>query len=109
VQVTYASAGELLDKVAAHERADLVILPLETFSPRWRKMAPPSRHHARDLGAVGIGVAVKEGAPLPDLSSEAGLKRALLEAESVTSWIPHAAPAANTSDEVVLPKLGISQ
>jgi len=73
VQVTYASAGELLDKVAAHERADLVILPLERLTSM-EKDGTTIAASRRDLGAVGIGVAVKEGRPCRTCRAKAGLK-----------------------------------
>ena len=36
-----------------------------------------------NVGRVGMGVAVREGAPLPDISSADALKRSVLEAESL--------------------------
>ena len=106
LQITYAPAGELIARLAAGERADIVILPSETLALVEGKgsTVPASR---RDLGAVGIGVAVKHGARLPDLSSEAGLKRALLDAKSVTYMDPARGTSGKHFDEVVLPRLGI--
>ena len=104
--VTYASAGELRTKLAAGERADLVILPLENFAAV-EKDGLTETAARRDLGAVGIGVAVRAGAKLPDVSSEAGLKRALLDARSVTYMDPARGTSGKHFDEVVLPKLAI--
>jgi len=106
LQVTYATAGELLAKLAAGERPDLVVMPLEGLA-QIEKQGIAAAGSRRDLGAVVIGVAVKEGAALPDLSSEEGLKRALLDAKSVTFMDPSRGTSGRHFDEVVLPKLGI--
>lgn len=106
LNITYAAAGDLRKKLAAGERADIVILPLENFAAV-EKEGLTDATTRRDLGAVGIGVAVKAGARLPDLSSEAGLKRALLEAKSVTFMDPARGTSGKHFDEVVLPKLAI--
>jgi molybdate transport system substrate-binding protein len=106
LQIIYATAGDLRRNLAAGERADLVILPLENFAAV--EAAGLTRAASRrDLGAVGIGVAVKAGARLPDLSSEDGLKRALLDARSVAFMDPARGTSGKYIDEVVLPKLAI--
>jgi molybdate transport system substrate-binding protein len=106
LQVTYASAGDLRKQLAAGEGADIAILPLENFTAM-EKDGLASAASRRNLGAVGIGVAVREGARLPDVSSEDGLKRALLEAKSVAFMDPTRGTSGKHVDEVVLPKLGI--
>ena len=106
LNIIYATAGDLRKKLAAGERADVVILPLENFAAV-EKEGLTLANTRRDLGAVGIGVAVKAGTKLPDLSSEAGLKRALIEAKSVTFMDPSRGTSGKHFDEVVLPKLGI--
>src|SRR5262249_56449116 len=45
-----------------------------------------------DLARTGIGIAVRKGAPKPDVSSPEALRRALLEARTVG----HAAPAGGS-------------
>lgn len=106
LSVTYHTAGDLRRKLAAGERADLVILPLENFAAL-DKDGMTEAATRRDLGAVGIGVAVKSGARRPDLSSEDGVKRALLEATSVTYMDPNRGTSGKHIDEVVLVKLGV--
>jgi molybdate transport system substrate-binding protein len=36
-----------------------------------------------ELGRVGVGVAVRAGAPVPDISNTEALKRAILAADSI--------------------------
>jgi molybdate transport system substrate-binding protein len=106
LRVTYTTAGDLRRKLDGGERADIVILPLEYFATL-EKEGLTQVASRRDLGAVGIGVAVREGAKLPDVSSEDALKRALLGAKSVTYMDPTRGTSGKYMDEVVLPKLGI--
>lgn len=104
--ITYAAAGDLRKKLAAGERADLLILPLENFAAVEQQGLTDATSR-RDLGSVGIGIAVKVGAALPDISSEDGLKRALLAAKSLTYMDPTRGTSGKHFDEVVLPKLAI--
>ena len=106
LRITYATAGELRQKLAAGEMADVIIMPLEGF-PAAEKSGVIVTTSRLDLGAVGIGVAVKAGAKLPDLSSEESLKRALMDAKSVTYMDPARGTSGKHFDEVVLPKLAI--
>ena len=104
--LSYHTAGDLRRKLAAGERADLIILPLENFAAV-EKQGVTDAASRRDLGAVGIGVAVKAGAKLPDLGSEEGVKRALLDAKSLTYMDPNKGTSGKHLDEVVLPRLAI--
>jgi molybdate transport system substrate-binding protein len=106
VIVTFLTAGELRRKLAEGGLADLVILPLENFAAI-ESAGVTVAASRRNLGAVGIGVAVKAGAPLPDLSSEAGVSRALQQAKSVTYMDPQRGTSGKHMDEVVLPRLGL--
>jgi molybdate transport system substrate-binding protein len=63
----------------------------------------------RDLGAVGIGIAVREGAVVPDIATEEALKRALLAAQSLTFMDPTRGTSGKYFDEVVLQRLAIRE
>ncbi len=106
LKLTYAPAGELRRRLAAGEGADVVILPVEHFAALEAagQTKPGSR---RDLAAVAIGMAVPPGTPLPDISTEDGLKRALIAARSVSYMDPRAGTSGKHMDEFVLPKLGL--
>src|SRR5262249_1718810 len=59
------------------------------------------------LPSVPVGVAVKKGAPRPDISTAAAVKRMLLDARSVSYPDPSAGAAAGVSLERTLKQLGI--
>jgi molybdate transport system substrate-binding protein len=106
VAATFAPAGELRRRVAAGEVTDVIVAPAESFVELERAgvLVPGSR---RDLGAVGIGVAVRRGAAVPDISTPEAVKRALSDARSLTYMDPTRGTSGKYVDETVLPKLGI--
>src|SRR6478609_262934 len=87
VSATFDPAGPLRQKIASGMRGDIVIIPIESFAALEKDgvIVAGSR---RDLGAVSMGAAVKEGAPVPDISSVEALKSTLRNAKSVTYMDP---------------------
>ena len=82
VSVTFNTAPQIRERVEKKgEKYDVVVVPpaaMDAFAEAGRVEA------ARvTLGKVGQGIAVRPGAPVPDISSLDAMKRALLEAESV--------------------------
>ena len=82
VSVTFNTAPQIRERVERKaETYDVVVVPaaaMDAFAEAGRVEA------ARvTLGRVGQGIAVRPGAPLPDISNLEALKRALREAESV--------------------------
>ena len=62
---------------------------------------------ATPLASVVVGVAVKKGAPKPDISTPAAVKRTLLAATSISYPDPAGGAAAGVTFEAALKKLGI--
>ena len=106
VNASFAPAGELRKKVAAGEAADVLIVPQENL-PEYEKAGAIEVASRRDLGAVAMGAAVKEGAPKPDISTPDALKKTLGDAKSLTYMDPTRGTSGKHFDEVVLPKLGM--
>src|SRR5580765_4886271 len=76
------TAGGLSKRILGGEAFDLVIVTpgvIDDLTGKGKVAAGTRAVVAR----VGVGVAVKDGAPLPDISSVDALKRALLAAKSV--------------------------
>jgi molybdate transport system substrate-binding protein len=82
VATTWAGTVDIKKRMAAGEVFDLVIVAspeLEAFIQEG-KMVAGSR---ADLVRSGVGVAVRAGAPKPDIGSGEALKKALLGAKSI--------------------------
>ena len=107
VAITYGTAGALRVMLANGARADVVVLPAEGVAAAeasgW--VRPGTR---RDLAHVGIGVAVRKGAAVPDIATPEALKRALLDARAVAYVDPTRGTSGRYVDGVVLPALGIA-
>ena len=82
VATTWAGTNDIKKRMAAGETYDLVIMagPALDELVKQGKIVPGSRV---DLAKSGVGVAVRAGAPKPDISSGDALKRALLAAKSI--------------------------
>jgi molybdate transport system substrate-binding protein len=82
VDVTAATAGAIRERIEKGEQYDVVIAPKEGMDYLVEKKAVDgaTRH---PLGETEIGVAVKQGAPKPDISTPDKLKAALLAAKKV--------------------------
>src|SRR5262245_41943359 len=82
VVTTWAGTVDIKKRMAAGEVFDLVVVAspeLDAFIKEG-KLVPGSR---TDLVRSGIGVAVRAGAPKPDIGSGDALKKALLAAKSI--------------------------
>jgi len=80
--LTFNTAPQIRERVENKgEKFDVVIVPpavMDAFAGAGRVAA-----ERVTLGRVGQGIAVRPGAPVPDISSVEALKRAMLEADSV--------------------------
>jgi molybdate transport system substrate-binding protein len=106
VRATFAPAGEIAKRLAAGERFDLVIVPSENLAA-FERDGVVARGSQRPIAGTSIGVAVKKGAPLPDISTADAVKRLLVGAKSLTYMDPTRGTSGKYVDEVVLPRLGV--
>jgi molybdate transport system substrate-binding protein len=84
---TIGTTGQLRNIIASGQPADLLIVsvPLMGELEKTGKFMPGSR---TDLGRVGIGVVVREGASVPDVATPDAFKNALVAAHSVAFTNP---------------------
>jgi molybdate transport system substrate-binding protein len=82
VRITYDTPARGLKRMAAGEVFDVVAGSAESVRDVYRP-AGKVEEGELPMGRVGIGVMIRPGAPVPDISSVEALKRAVLEADSV--------------------------
>ena len=84
---TTGPTGFLRDVIATGKHADLIIAsaPLMGELEKTGKLTAGSR---TDLGRVGMGVVIREGAAAPDVSTPEALKQVLLKASSIAYTDP---------------------
>ena len=82
VKITYATTPQMRERLAAGGTSDVVIAPPALLEELTKAGKIQGTGHVA-VGRVGVGVAVRKGAPKPDISTVDALKRALNEADSV--------------------------
>jgi molybdate transport system substrate-binding protein len=94
-----------LIKLATSAPFDLGVVPVDVFKNAEAKarFAPGP---TTDIARVGYGVAVRAGAPKPDVSTPDALKKTLLDAQSI-AYLPASAAGAYVSS--VFDRLGIGE
>jgi molybdate transport system substrate-binding protein len=92
VKFTYAVITALRERLAAGEKADVLVLP----APVLDGLAGDGKVRAdgrATFGTVGLSVVVKEGARRPDISSKERFREAMLAARSVVHATPGQTPS----------------
>jgi molybdate transport system substrate-binding protein len=108
VEVTYQTVGQHLALIRdGKEEFDVAILTPEGIDGLAKdgKVVTGTR---ADLAKVGVGVVVKAGAPLPDISTDEAFKRALIAAKSVAYIDPKAGGSSGIYVAGLLKRLGIA-
>jgi molybdate transport system substrate-binding protein len=105
--ISFATGGATVKRVQGGEAADVVI----TTQPGINTIVKDGKAAAGDVTALaraGIFVAVRKGAPKPDISSPDALKRTLLAAKSISYVDPGSGGASGIHFAKVLDRLGIA-
>jgi molybdate transport system substrate-binding protein len=106
LRVVYGPSGGLARRLDGGEAADLVIVESKVLDELIRQgRVAPGR---TDLARTAIGIAVRKGAPRPDVSSADALRRALLAARSIGHTAPSGGGVTAGHIEGVFEKLGIA-
>jgi len=107
VKATFGSGGGTRQQVARGEAFDVPIV-----QPPYPEVLASGNvvvSSATPLATIALGVAVKKGAPKPDLSSAEAVKRTLLGAKSVSYPDAARGAAAGVSFNETLKKMGIAE
>ena len=104
LSIEYGTSAGVREKIEKGAELDVAVLTVEVIDALAKagKVAPDS---VSALGRSPVGVGVRAGAALPDLESADGVKKAFLDAKSVT-WV--GAGAARAQVDKMLASLGIA-
>jgi molybdate transport system substrate-binding protein len=105
--ITFANAGTTVKRIQDGETADVVI----TTQPGIDSFVKNGKAAVGNVTIVarsGIGLAARNGAPKPDISSPEALKRTLLAAKSLGYSNPAGGAASGIHFAAVLDRLGIA-
>ncbi len=106
VTIDNGTAGGLARRVADGEYFDVVFMPPERLGPLLGGKIVESS--AKVLARVGIGVAIKQGEPVPDISSVESFKKTLLAARAIAYTDPASGGTAGTYLAHLFEKMGIA-
>jgi molybdate transport system substrate-binding protein len=107
LDLVFNTAGALRERIAGGEAADLVILSGSIIASLDQSgMFVPGS--IINLGRTVTGVAVREGSPVPDISTPQAFTQALLKAKSVAYTDPKAGGSGGIMFAALLEKLGIA-
>src|SRR5216683_5890236 len=79
VTIAFNTAPEIRKRIAGGDSFDVLIAPPAALD----EFAGKVTADRANLGRGGLGVAVRPGAPVPEISSSDALKRSVLEADSI--------------------------
>jgi molybdate transport system substrate-binding protein len=107
IRFTVGTVREIQEKLSGPEKPDIVVLPTAALDvlERAAGLHPGSR---TALARVGIGIVVRAGAPLPDISTEDALRATLLAARSIAHPDPQGGGFAGQQITRMFARLGIA-
>ena len=105
LSIHFDSTPNIIARVNSGAAFDVAVVPVDVFkdAAAKRRFAPGP---TIDIARVGYGVAVRAGAPKPDVSTPDALKQALLKAQSI-AFLPESAAGAYVLR--VFARLGIAE
>src|SRR3954454_4448364 len=105
LEMFFGTTPNLIKEATSGKRFDIGIVPVDVMQDTAARASFASGPTV-DIARVGLGVAVRAGAPKPDIDTAEALKATLLKAQSVAS-IPESATGYSIAK--VFERLGISE
>ena len=105
--ISFGTMGGIVKRVQDGETADVIIIPKQGIDDLV-KAGKAASADATVVASSGISVAIRKGAPKPDISSPDALKRTLVAAKSITYSNPADGGASAIHFVKVLDRLGIA-
>lgn len=107
VVITAETINLILKRLEGDASPDVVVIPRPALA-KFEKRGALRPGSMVDVARVGIGVAVKEGAPLPDISTADALRKTLLNAKSIGHPDPKGGGFAGVHIDRMFERLGIA-
>jgi molybdate transport system substrate-binding protein len=106
--IEYGPAGAIVGRIEKNDAADVVIVSRSQLQKLESngKVVPGSRV---DIAGIALGVAIRKGAPAPDISNVEAFKRTLLAARSIGYRDPATGSTSGIYTAGMLERLGIAQ
>ena len=106
--IEYGPAGAIVGRVLKDEAADVVIVSRSQLQ-KLESNGKVVQGSLVNIAGIALGVAVRKGAPKPDISNVDAFKRALLSARSVGYRDPTTGSTSGTYAASLLERLGIAE
>ena len=106
--VAWGTAPMLVKRIEDGDTADVVVLSRAGIDAS-QKQGKIAAGTDVTLASSGVGIAVKAGAPKPDISTPEALKRTLLAAKSIAYSEPSAGGASGVYFAKLLERMGIAE
>jgi molybdate transport system substrate-binding protein len=106
--IEYGPAGAIVGRIAKEDAADVVIVSRSQL----QKLASNGKvvqGSLVDVAGISLGVAVRKGAPKPDISNVEAFKRALVSARSIGYRDPVTGSTSGIYTAGLLERLGLTQ
>ncbi len=100
VEYVFAVMSALRDKLAAGEKADVLVMPTNILDG-YEKSGEVRAQGRAILGLVSITAVVRTGAPKPDLSTPDMVKQAILNSRAITHATPGATPSGTHMGKLI--------
>jgi molybdate transport system substrate-binding protein len=107
VVITADTINIILKLLESDASPDVVVLPRQALA-KFEKSGALRPGSVIDVARVGIGVVVKEGAPLPDISTGDALRKTLLNAKSIAHPDPKGGGFTGIHIDRMFERLGIA-
>jgi molybdate transport system substrate-binding protein len=107
VIITAETINLILKRLEGDGSPDVVVIPRPALA-KFQKSGALRPGSLADIARVGIGVVVKEGAPLPDISTAEALRKTLLNAKSIAHPDPQGGGFTGAHIDRMFESLGIA-
>jgi molybdate transport system substrate-binding protein len=106
--IEYGPAGAIVGRVAKDDAADVVIVSWSQLQ-KLENDGKVIKGSGVGIAGISLGVAIRKGAPKPDIGTVAAFKRTLLSARSIGYRDPVTGSTSGTYTAGLLERLGIAQ